>query len=527
MDQLKVIWANIVKYHFWVLTPLVFLASLGAFYVSRSSLDEKVKTRISKLESDFRIVSTLTVEASKHPNTSSDKKMDEMLSNVTMNVKDAWSKQYERQKPIFTWSSNVIRSPEILAKLASYQPIEQFLDYPLKEEPLQVTYRVQYKFYIKNAFPELAKIIGSRWTAEIGGASAASSGTGDSSEGSSGEGSSGEASTVASSGTGPAPLVNWDSGSQSALQASIVPWYSLPAPSTLDICYTQEDIWILEGILRVIAATNGKARENFQAPIKEVEWIKIGKSAGSDVSLMPTGGGEDASGDFSGGGFTAPVVSPDPADNRYVDSNYKPVPATKLRTAMKSSNPEDAFFAVAKRVPIRFRVRMDQAKHAKLLAECGNGDLIIEVKQVRINAENGGGGIVVGGGMGGMGMGDQGGGDGGGDGGSDGGGGMGGFGASQSSSQASKPDPPIEIYGIVYLFNPVDFSKLGLEKVTENTTLVTTATQTSSNAAASPGPPAVPIVESPLAPTAAPATPTDAVPEDGSVVPPATPPSGT
>ncbi len=511
MDQLKTIWANIVKYHFWILMPLVLLASLGAFYVSRSSLDEKVKSRISKLENDFRVVSTLNIQAPKHPNTASDKKMDEMLTAVTMNVKEAWSKQYERQKPILTWSSNVIRDPDVLVKLNSFRPIEQFLEYPLKTEPLEVTWREQYKFYIKNAFPELAKIIGARWSAEIGSAVADSGDTSDAS--------SGEFGAVTTTGSGPAPLVNWSSTSQSALQASIVPWYGLPHPSTLDICYTQEDIWILEGILQVIAATNGKARENFQAPIKEVEWIKIGKSAGSDATTQMPTGADDGSGDLSGGGFAATVVSPDPADNRYVDSNFKPVPAAKLRSAMKSSNPEDAFFAVAKRVPIKFRVKMDQAKHAKLLAECGNGNLMIEVKQVRINAADGGGGISIGGGMagvlgGGMGMDDPGGGaDSSGDSGMS-------FGAGPTASQASQPDPPIEIYGIVYLFNPVDFSKLGLEKVTENTTMVTTANP---NAAAStPAAPPVPNAEPSSAPAPAPVAPSEVVP--GTVPPAATGP---
>ncbi len=506
MDQLKVIWANIVKYHFWILTPLVLLASVGAFYVSRSTLDEKVKSRISKLESDFRVVSTLNAGATKHPNTFSEKKMEEMLGTVTMNVKDAWSKQYERQKLILTWNSNVIRSPEILAMLDSYRPIEQFLDYPLVKEPLNVSWRDQYKFYIKNAFPDLAKIIGAQWTANLGNAAASSSDPGDPSS---------DPSAGTNSTTGPAPLVRWSTTSQSLLQASMVPWYNPnSSPSTLDICYTQEDIWILQGILQVIKATNGKAKENFQAPIKEVEWIKIGKAAGSDAAtLMPMGGIDDGSGDYSSGGLATAAVSPDPADNRYVDSNYKPVPAAKLRTAMKSSNPEDAFFAVAKRVPIRFRVKMDQSKIAKLLAECGNGDLMIEVKQVRINASEGGGGITIGGGMAGgfgggamMGMD-----DGGTCGGDDASGGGGDPGMSQTSSQASQPDPPLEVYGIVYLFNPVDFSKLGLEKVTENTTLVTTATPTTTaGPTATPAPPPGPTAENLAAPlTSAPTTPPD------------------
>jgi hypothetical protein len=503
MEQLKVIWANVVKYHFWILTPLVLIASLGAFYASRSALDEKVKSRISKLDSDFRTVSTLNMDAPKHPNSSTEKEMDAILGSVTNNVKNAWTKQYERQKLILTWSSNVIQNPDILKQLDGYRPIEQFLDYPLKEEPIKVTWRDQYKFYIKNVFPDLAKIIGAKWTAPIGNAAAPSD---------SGDAGSDGGSTNTSTPSGPTPLVNWSGSSQSTLQASIVPWFNLPQPSTLDICYTQEDIWILEGILRVIKATNGKAKENFQAPIKEVEWIKIGKSAGTDAAtIMPLGGGDGA--DYSGGDGFAPAVaavSPDPADNRYVDSNYKPVPAAKLRAAMKSSNPEDAFFVVAKRVPVRFRLKMDQSKIPKLLAECGNGDLMIEVKQARINTSDGASGISIGSGMMGMaagaiGMDDS--GDGGtGDMGGDDSGGSG----MSAATQATQADPPVEVYGIVYLFNPVDLNKLGLDKVTENTTLVTTTT-TPTPATAIPAAAPAPVVDTPATP-AAPATPTPVAP---------------
>ncbi len=61
-------------------------------------------------------------------------------------------------------------------------------------------------------------------------------------------------------------------------------------------------------------------------------------------------GVDDGSG---GGGMMVGPSSSDPADNRYVDKDYKPVPAAKLREAMKSPM-GDAFFAVAKRVPVRF-----------------------------------------------------------------------------------------------------------------------------------------------------------------------------
>ncbi len=489
MDQLKIFWASVVKYHFWILTSLVLLSALGAFYVSRGELDQQVTSRISNLENQFRSVSTLQTSAPNHPNEFSEKMMDLMLTKVTNNVNDAWKKQYERQSEILTWNRKAIASDEAFEKLNSYRPIELFVEHPLPaEKELALTYRTGYRDYIKDVFPDLARIIGAQWTAQLGGLAVAGGGD--------------PVSTEIDGAN--APTVHWSQTSQSTLQNEMIPWYSpTSSPSTADICYTQEDIWILAGILEVIKETNGIAKENFQAAIKEVEWIKIGK---------PAGGGDAATAqpDSAGGADMAagqmPGVHQDPANNRYVDSNYKPVPGATLRAAMKSSNPEDAFFAVAKRVPVRFKLKMDQSKIAKLLAECGNARLMIEVKKVRINADDtsgisistspvgGGGGMSDPGGMDPMSSRPE-----------------GGFGGSPSgAAEASTAldaaqDPPVEIYGIVYLFNPVDVGKLGLDKVTENTSLITTATPSPAQAVA---PPAVATPENTAPNEATPTVPT-------------------
>jgi hypothetical protein len=120
---------------------------------------------------------------------------------------------------------------------------------------------------------------------------------------------------------------------------------------------------------------------------------------------------------------------------------------------------------------------MDQSKIAKLLSECGNGELMVEVKQVRVNASTSplvlnlaaspdamltgdatgmpegeafdpsGGGIDFGGGEGVEGE------------------------ASGEEGEGSMllgpgPDTPVEVYGIVHLFNPPDKVKLGLDQPT-------------------------------------------------------------
>jgi hypothetical protein len=73
---------------------------------------------------------------------------------------------------------------------------------------------------------------------------------------------------------------------------------------------------------------------------------------------------------------------------------------------LTSRSPEDALLAVAKRMPVRIRVGIDQRKLNVFLAQCGNAKLPLEVRQVRINRPPapvggmGGYGMMAGGGPG-------------------------------------------------------------------------------------------------------------------------------
>ncbi|MFI4874713.1 MAG: hypothetical protein ACIALR_05225, partial [Blastopirellula sp. JB062] len=152
-------------------------------------------------------------------------------------------------------------------------------------------------------------------------------------------------------------------------------------------------------------------------------------------------------GDGMGGGA---MVLFDPAQFRYVDKDYKKIDAETLKTAMTQPTAEDYYLAVAKRLPVRMRMTIDQRKIDKLLVECGNADLTLEVRQLRLNPTTGSG---MGGGYGG-GLG---------------GGYQGGFesesymgmGGSQQKVD-NRYDVPIEIYGIIYIYNPVNKELLGI-----------------------------------------------------------------
>lgn len=539
MDQLKPAIEFCKKQYFWILLSLLSLVSIAGFVMTKMSLAAQLKTQQSLVESKYSSVQEVASKASTHPNENSHKEMDRIVGVIAEDVRKAWELQYLRQVKIMQWPNSL--GPDFVALVDKYRPIET-LQFPLTQEPLGVPYRERFRDYVDPLFPRLAKIIGANWEATVdditpGGAAGGGIGGGGigAPTGSGGGRMSGpggmdpggmlggpDGSAGANGIVGPKPLVYWQPSSQRELMQNVLWWHDKKkVPSTLEILYTQEDLWIIEGLMNIIKATNGDVQESFQASIKEIEFLRIGKSAvgragtltslgstgnmgmgmggsgGSSGMPMPGGGDDaDAQMDMGSSGSSAPAPgsggmegmldgamdgtaatpsAPDPAAGRYVDTAFQPIAGEMLRTVVSSGalNPTDAPLAVAKRVPVRMRFKMDQRKLNRLLTECGNADLLFEIRQVRINTEAHG---DVG--MGGM-MGGSGGGRAGPSlGGSAGTPGLGapdgdmegsGGGGSAVVGTAKSYDLPVEIYGIVYLFNPVDMNKLGIEKVTADT----------------------------------------------------------
>jgi hypothetical protein len=343
------------------------------------------------------------------------------------------------------------------------------------------------------------------------------------------------------------PLVLWNTADQGRLLQVHFDWSKQPdaAPTTLQVLYAQEDLWVLQALMEVIRKTNGEIDSRHEATVKTIESIWIGRAApprvgrvqrlmqggmggpgegmspygdagamgspmGSSAASPEAGGsmsaGPGPQGSMSAGpsaGPGAPGMTPgtggvpsfDPGEWRYVDTNYKPVEIKQLREALKANppDPKNAFLVVAKRMPLRMRLVVDQRKLHRLMAECGNSPLPIEIRQVRINRQAGAAGGVdsgmapgygggeVGGMTPGYGGGEIGGmpmgsgtaapeaGPGPGYGAPEGGmfGGMMGAGDLKSRAIVSSTNPaydvPIELYGVIYIYNPVAKEKLGVQ----------------------------------------------------------------
>lgn len=512
---------------FWIVAALITVASLFIWFRASGRLQTERETNKRSIVSKFSGLDSIKSNNPTHPNEDTHVKMQGLIDGLKEDLEEAWKLQYERQKGVLTWSDEL--GVDVVANFSAKTPIEWKVPYPgqsasekqqleakfkirLVEAPLR--YREIYKIYAKKQLPKLAIKINAEWLPkEVGGGGGAD-------EGELSGGRAGEAANGGNTSDESKSMVKWSSLSQNEILKRFS--WTNRTPTTAEVMYAQEDLWVINQWIEVIARTNRGADARYNAAITEIISIELplqgrgialagrlrlpgggfsgessgGESGGGDMMSGMMGaagsGGEGASGGMegmTGGGEgggggedgenskdTNQKVT-DPIDRRYVDRQFQPLEAARLRAALNPDNtvPEDAYLAVAKRYPTRIRLKMDMRRLPDLLTACGNAALTIEVRQVGINSlankvnvggSGGGGmdGMMGGAGMSGIGGGGE-------EGGTEmagmsgmmggGGGGGGGFRNLQARVDEFPYMETVEIYAIVYLFNPVDENRLG------------------------------------------------------------------
>jgi hypothetical protein len=561
MDKLKEQLAVVKEHSFWILCGGILVFSLVSWYMSTNHLQEQQKKYKADIESAVGTLNQVK-QTPDHPNDSTIKGMDAVMQKFGEDVYQAWTHLAENQEQVLVWKG-IFADEQFQQEVRPLRPIETKVDET--STAINIENRRLYRDYIDDEIPKLADIILAKWQVDArslgtggmpGGAEGPGAGSpmGGGVSGPMGGGMPGMAGMGGGAGAAakdddPSVVVIWNPGNQKEItQLHFGMAMNNASPSTLEVLYAQEDLWVFQNLMGIIKATNGDALRKHEAAIKVVEYVRIGVSAGdvmgevtirgsnntSGSSGMTQGGGMMGGGMQGGGmqggmqgggmmggtgmaggagaappsqgamagagggsapagsgamsgapGGTASGTTKTIGSDRYVDLNYASIKdINRLRSAMKGTgDPKDMLLAVAKRMPVRMQFRMDQRKLTTLLAECGNSKLPVEVRQVRINrstASSLGGGGGMGGGGGGMmpgmpagggaGMG----GPSGSDGGIGGGGGMMGMrgaggaggGARPASKIASSKEDPneigVEIYGIVYIYNPPARTLLGL-----------------------------------------------------------------
>jgi hypothetical protein len=262
----------------------------------------------------------------------------------------------------------------------------------------------------------------------------------------------------------------------------------------------QQDLWLLEAMFKIIREVNGNSNANDLSVIKNIDHVVFGREVGgklgelvrpdqrlAGINLVDEaakfGGGGDPMGGLDDGDFGADgpdmnmmfgggrmggmgggmddggegggLTGSSPYEGRYVDLDFEPLPAETVKAVITGDvlPEENLELIVAKRVPVRIALKMDERKIAEFMAACANSPFAFEIQQVRWNRHKPGGEEIPLGGaasseadkLGGMNQNLD--------------AGMGGGGVTLDASVAVEKrtnyDVNVEFYGIVKIYNPV------------------------------------------------------------------------
>ena len=308
-------------------------------------------------------------------------------------------------------------------------------------------------------------------------------------------------------------------------------------PSSFEVRIAQENLWVYEALLRIIRETNEGATSYYNAPVKRIETIQIGQEAAMGLLAaqsrlfgagMLAGGTGGLEGSMTGGMATMPGLSPGmpmggpmmPGPmmpgmgmSPYYESEYGEggpegmaapgmpmMPGAPGGVGATAQSPEELIrqrlthfryvdkdgkplaadaphpFAEFKMMPVRMLLFMDQRRIPRLLVNCANSSMPVQVRVVSLRPGQGreitrqlgpqttpGYPGMMGGAMGmtgpygmmgtypggeetyttGYGYGETGG------------------PASRSAQDTGQIDVPVEVAGIIFIFNPPDRTKVG------------------------------------------------------------------
>ena len=541
MDKILPLIAWIKKNRFWLGSGLLSVAMIGTWFwitmaIGKQTADSesKISQSITSGEAILRVSAEEGVGA--HANTSTQDGMKSELSKSLDEIVKAWKIRHQAQQSILKWPTEIIGNPEFVSAFSQFDPPETFPEIYDKGHGLE-RYRELYRVAIPKQMDKICKeILRTKWNydpeyadSNTGAGAGAGAGRpgGGRNPGEMGAGT-GEAGSAGTGGgmTNATPkesddlgrfAVVWDEKNQALWQSKLTKFKQKDdhfladlAPTPLQIYMLQQDLWLLEAMFTMIRQINGDVKSNDLAAIKKIYHVAFGREARSQMGelttpdlRLATKSGEVVPGETLGtvgevGGDTAatgPVfdilASYSPYHGRYVTVDFKPIPAEVVRLVLtaKEIPTENLELIVAKRVPVRIALRMDERQIPEFMTACANSPFAFEINQVRLNRYVPGQGIVLnggghgadnnGGGGGSGGMGEmniggrggmpQGGADRGGRGaglgeqGADGGQGpSGGAGQAGNTSMAATPvhvrtsyDVDVEFYGIVKIYNPV------------------------------------------------------------------------
>ena len=394
MDQLKVILAVLKKHHFWVLGGVVLILLLGIWWQSTAGIAKEYDGRKGALKRHFADISTLA-GAVDPPNEGVIAAIVRVHDKLFDNVLKAWKYLYEQQQEKNRLPDDL--GPEFIARWNSLKA----------DDPIPDEYRDIYWTFITNYLPKQLKRV-RIWRPKEGQEEHRKAAGGLMPEG--GRHRDEDVEYVG--------LVVWDQGNYEQFQLRLN-WSR--RPSTEQIRLAQEDLWVCDTLLNIVRDLNEGAQSHYSAPVKRIIALDIGREAtkafaeaqnalqfGNLLGAAGTSGTAAPGANPMGEGMSQPpVMEPGmmgegrmgmemgmemgpgmmmPGNlalgdgllaGRYVNESAQPIPVEKGI----AKHPYREF----KMMPIRLSLVMDQRKIPELMVQCANSNMPIRVRQLRLS----------------------------------------------------------------------------------------------------------------------------------------------
>jgi hypothetical protein len=410
------------KYYFWMLLGIEILAVLGLWFMVTSDLADQYGSREQAIKGRFNEMRTISGQPSP-PNEQVIKAIEEKHKQLKDKALQAWEKLYKDQDTKNPWPE--VLGPKFLEMIQNLKPGQEIPD----------EYREHYQNVIEKYFPTLFELVNRRHPVRRAGAAKAAAAA---------AAAAGAAPDAAAAKVPMEGVVRWDDSSVDQIKNKFK-WGK--TPSTLEIRLAQEDLWVYRALLEIIENTNQGFTSYYNAPVKQIDALEIGADASKawlaaeNAVGKPAESGGNAPAGGSGGGTESAQTNSEAKRlqaDRYVNEKGKPL------------GPDDIPpFAEFKMMPIHMRLVMDQSKINKLLAECANRNMPVEVRRVRLTAATGPVAAATSESSGGASP-------------------SGGDSDNTAHAETSATsDVQVEIQGIIYIYNPPDRAKLGTGAVGE------------------------------------------------------------
>ena len=425
MEQLIPVIEFIKKHSFWLICGLVTIASFATWYLAAGSLEKSRKDSISSIDSMQRTAQGISrVTASgvddssvlAHPNKSTEEGMQGQIDAAAKALIRVWRVRREEQAEILQWPADVIpeAAKEFIEVYKQFDPPEAFSGLANQD---MGRWLAVYKDKIPKRMMKLCDAVGTKWDYDEFGELIVKkeddrfSDTED--EGDMfGKGAKVDVPEEL-------PVVVWREENQSLWNDKLTDFKGRDGqsgvdeiPTPIQVIMLQQDLWLLEAMFDIIKELNGDADANDIATIKEILHVVFGREAMSQLGVLTepnprlalTGVSSSDDAEFENydnGGNGSAEDDPDafdpypgegkeqlgPFHGRYVDKDFQPLSATEVQDILKGKvfPEENLELLVAKRVPVRIALRMDERKIDDFIAACANSPFAFEIWQVRVN----------------------------------------------------------------------------------------------------------------------------------------------